>query len=133
MKKVRLAVAAATAMTAAIATASPLTANAADIYDDETPRAATAAATSQWACGYGAFCVYSGYNGWGTRRQLYSCNVNHRVSFRFYSYRNNQTPGTRAIWKDSRGRKLGVSKPAPGRTGDLAPWIGYKTWYVQAC
>lgn len=131
MKPVRMAVAAA-AMTAAVATASPLTANAADIHDAETPRAA-ATASSQWACGYGAFCVYSGYNGWGTRKQMYSCNVNHRVSFRFYSYRNNQTPGTRAIWKDSRGRKLGVSKPAPGRTGALAAWIGYRTWYVEVC
>ncbi|MFI1353346.1 peptidase inhibitor family I36 protein [Streptomyces sp. NPDC020898] len=88
-------------------------------------------AAAAWECSYEYFCMYRGQNGTGNRLALYNCQ-NYALSNweGLGSWWNNQTPGTRAQFKNQSG---GVIFTTPGASSWDGSYNWTPVWYVKPC
>jgi hypothetical protein len=81
------------------------------------------------ACDYSYLCLYQyeGFN--GTRYMLYFCQ-DYSTPYQFFSYINNQTPGTRGVFKNWYGGTVHITD---GAYSSKAWFNGSNTSYVKPC
>jgi hypothetical protein len=84
-----------------------------------------------WECDYEYFCMYRGPNGTGDRLALYTCQ-NHGLTnwTGVGSFFNNQTPGTKAQFKNKSGAVINTTLGAPSYHGSYN-WD--PVWTVKPC
>jgi hypothetical protein len=94
-----------------------------------------AALATVHGCPYYDLCLYEGYNFGGTIHRMYNCQI-YYTPYYFHSAVNNQSPGTRASFRDYNNVQFFLS-PAPvwqdGNTDNNAGNLGLRTWYVKPC
>jgi hypothetical protein len=83
-------------------------------------------------CHYYQFCTYYNRNYTGIETRMVSCVLHLDRGGIFGSYRNNQTPGTRARFYNSGYGLLVRTHPAPFRN-TVDPFLASATFYIRPC
>ncbi|MEU3937362.1 peptidase inhibitor family I36 protein [Streptomyces sp. NPDC029044] len=99
------------------------------VRDLSAPTARRAAA--QWECDYTYFCMFRQTLGMGDRLALYHCQDHALQNWTGEgSYYNNQTPGTRAVFKN---RNRNVIHTTPDAPFSVASYDWTPVWFVRPC
>ena len=100
------------------------------VRDLTTPPASRAAA-AQWECDYTYFCMFRQTLGMGDRLALYHCQDHALRDWTGEgSYYNNQTPGTRAVFKNQNRNVIHTTLGAPF---SVASYDWTPVWFVRPC
>jgi hypothetical protein len=83
-------------------------------------------------CRYYQFCTYHTRDWHGIENRMQSCVLHHDRGGIFGSYRNNQTPGTRARFYDSAVELIATTQPAPFKN-TVDPFLASATFYIRPC
>jgi hypothetical protein len=98
-----------------------------------TPRGfGTAAREPSDNCRYYQFCTYHTRDWHGIENRMQSCVLHIDRGGIFGSYRNNQTPGTRARFYNSGVERIATTQPAPFRN-TVDPFLASATFYIRPC
>jgi|tagenome__1003787_1003787.scaffolds.fasta_scaffold19721365_1 hypothetical protein len=99
------------------------------------PRASSPQVTAATvSCPYKYLCLYEGTGYTGTMHRLYNCEV-YYTAYPIHSVKNNQTPGTRASFRDYNNAQFWVSPGAywaSSNTDGIAGSLN-RAWYVKPC
>ncbi|MFJ4244813.1 hypothetical protein ACIP17_29920 [Streptomyces iakyrus] len=102
-------------------------------YVREMNTSATTASRSaaQWECDYTYFCMFRQTLGMGDRLALYHCQDYALQNWTGEgSYYNNQTPGTRAVFKNQNRNVIDTTLAAPF---SVASYDWTPVWFVRPC
>jgi hypothetical protein len=92
----------------------------------------TAAREPSDTCRYYQFCTYHTRDWHGIENRMQSCVLHNDRGGIFGSYRNNQTPGTRARFYDSGVELIATTQPAPFKN-TVDPFLASATFYIRPC
>jgi hypothetical protein len=100
-------------------------------YVREMSTSAASRAAAQWECDYTYFCMFRQTLGMGDRLALYHCQDYALQNWTGDgSYYNNQTPGTRALFKNQNRNVIHTTLGAPF---SVASYDWTPVWYVRPC
>ncbi|PNG24106.1 hypothetical protein [Streptomyces cahuitamycinicus] len=100
-------------------------------YVREMSTASASRAAAQWECDYTYFCMFRQELGMGDRLALYHCQDYALQNWTGDgSYYNNQTPGTRALFKNQNRNVIHTTLGAPF---SVASYDWTPVWYVRPC
>ncbi len=83
-------------------------------------------------CKYFQFCTYHTRDWHGIENRMESCVLHIDRGGIFGSYRNNQTPGTRARFYNSGVELIATTQPAPFKN-TVDPFLASATFYIRPC
>jgi hypothetical protein len=92
----------------------------------------TAAREPSDNCKYYQFCTYHTRDWHGIENRMQSCVLHNDRGGIFGSYRNNQTPGTRARFYNSGVELIATTHPAPFQN-TVDPFLASATFYIRPC